>query len=66
MPGSVARTPGLVVRESADQFLVLTGAAVALYLWEVVTDAGTRLGGRPVGVDAVSAPIGLEEAESHA
>jgi heterotetrameric sarcosine oxidase gamma subunit len=66
MPGSVARTPGLVVREAADQFLVLTGAAMALYLWEVVADAGTRLGGRPVGADAVSAPIGLEEAETRA
>jgi glycine cleavage system aminomethyltransferase T len=66
MPGSVARSPGLGVREGADQFLVLTGAALALYLWEVVTDAGTRLGGRPVGADAVSAPIGLEEAETRA
>jgi glycine cleavage system aminomethyltransferase T len=66
MPGSVARTPGLVVREAADQFLVLTGAAVALYLWDVVADAGTRLGGRSVGADAVSAPIGLEEAETRA
>jgi glycine cleavage system aminomethyltransferase T len=66
MPGSVARTPGLVVRESADQFLVLTGAALALYLWEVVTDAGTRLGGRPVGADAIPATVGLEEAETRA
>ena len=54
------------MREAADQFLVLTGAAVAQYLWEVVADAGTRLGGRPVGADAVPAPIGLEEAETHA
>jgi sarcosine oxidase subunit gamma len=61
MPGSVARTPGLVVREGADQFLVLTGAAVALYLWEVVTDAGTRLGGRPVGADAMPAWTELAE-----
>jgi glycine cleavage system aminomethyltransferase T len=66
MPGSVARVPGLVVREAADQFLLLTGAAVALYLWEVVADAGTRLGGRPVGADALAAPIGLEEAETRA
>jgi heterotetrameric sarcosine oxidase gamma subunit len=66
MPGSVARTPGLVVREAADQFLVLTGAALALYLWEVVSDAGTRLGGRPVGANVVSDPIGLEEAETRA
>jgi glycine cleavage system aminomethyltransferase T len=66
MPGSVARTPGLVVREGAEQFLVLTGAALALYLWDVVSDAGTRLGGRPVGADAVLSPIGLEEAETRA
>jgi glycine cleavage system aminomethyltransferase T len=65
-PGSVARVPGLVVRETADQFLVLTGAAVALYVWEVVADAGTRLGGRPVGADAVPAAIGLEEAGTRA
>jgi heterotetrameric sarcosine oxidase gamma subunit len=66
MPGSVARTPGLVVRETADQFLVLTGAAVALYLWEVVSDAGARLGGRPVGVDVLPAPTALEEAATSA
>ena len=66
MPGSVARTPGLVVREGADQFLVLTGAAVALYLWEVVSDAGARLGGRPVGADVLPAGTELEEAGTHA
>jgi heterotetrameric sarcosine oxidase gamma subunit len=66
MPGSVARTPGLVVREAADQFLALTGSALALYLWEVVTDAGTRLGGRPVGIDVLPAPTALEEAEARA
>jgi sarcosine oxidase, subunit gamma len=66
MPGSVARTPGLVIREAADQFLVLTGAAVALYLWEVVSDAGTRLGGRPVGADVLPAPTELEEAGTSA
>ena len=66
MPGSVARTPGLVVREGADQFLVLTGAAVAVYLWEVVSAAGVSLGGRPVGADALSAPTELEPVETHA
>jgi heterotetrameric sarcosine oxidase gamma subunit len=66
LPGSVARTPGLVVREAADQFLLLTGAALAVYLWEVVTDAGKRLGGRPVGVDVLPAPTALEEVSTGA
>lgn len=66
MPGSVARTPGFVLREAADQFVVLTGAALAIYFWSVVSDAGRRLGGRPVGVDALSAPAELEEAGTHA
>jgi hypothetical protein len=29
------------------------GAALAEYLWTVVADAAARLGGRPVGVDAL-------------
>lgn len=62
LPGSVARTPGYVVREATDRYLLLAGAAVATYLWTVVSDAGRRLGGRPVGADAVSAPTDLEEA----
>jgi hypothetical protein len=55
-----------VVREGADQFLVMAGAAFAGYVWEVVSDAGARLGGRPVGADALSGPVGLEEAETRA
>lgn len=66
MPGSVARTPGVVVRMATDQYVLLTGAALAIYLWSVVSDAGGRLGGRPVGVDALSAPSELEEAGTHA
>jgi heterotetrameric sarcosine oxidase gamma subunit len=66
MPGSVARTPGVVVRMAADQYVLLTGAALAIYLWSVVRDAGGRLGGRPVGVDALSALSELEEAGTHA
>ena len=38
-PGSVARTPGFVLRESADSFLLLAGAAYADYLWRVVSHA---------------------------
>jgi heterotetrameric sarcosine oxidase gamma subunit len=52
-PGSVARTPGFVLRESDDRFLVLFGAAYGEYLWEVVLDAATYLGGRAVGVDVL-------------
>jgi heterotetrameric sarcosine oxidase gamma subunit len=52
-PGSVARTPGFVLREGEARFLLLFGAAYAAYLWDVVTDAATRLGGRPVGVDVL-------------
>jgi sarcosine oxidase gamma subunit len=42
-PGSVARTPGFVLREDADRFLVLFGAAYGEYLWDVVTDAAGAL-----------------------
>lgn len=52
-PGSVARTPGFVLREAEQRFLVLFGAAYGAYLWEVVIDAATRLGGRAVGLDAI-------------
>jgi sarcosine oxidase subunit gamma len=52
-PGSVARTPGLVVVEDADQLLLMVGAALAEYLWTVVIDAAARLAGGPVGIDVV-------------
>ena len=54
-PGSVARTPGFVLREADERFLVLFGAAYAPYLWEVVLDAATRLGGGAVGLEALDA-----------
>jgi heterotetrameric sarcosine oxidase gamma subunit len=54
-PGSVARTPGLVLREGDQRFLWIFGAAYGRYVWTVIGDAGTRLGGRPVGVDALPA-----------
>jgi heterotetrameric sarcosine oxidase gamma subunit len=52
-PGSIARTPGLLVRESDERFLFLFGWALGAYMWETVADAGTHLGAAPVGVDAL-------------
>jgi hypothetical protein len=49
----VARTPSFVLREAEERFLVLFGAAYGEYLWEVVLDAATHLGGRAVGVDVL-------------
>jgi glycine cleavage system aminomethyltransferase T len=52
-PGSVARTPGLVLRESEERYLLLAGSAYGEYLWTVVADAAGHLGGGPIGVDAL-------------
>ena len=52
-PGSVARTPGAVLREDEDRFLMLFGAALGQYVWTVVDDAARRLGGGPVSDDAL-------------
>jgi glycine cleavage system aminomethyltransferase T len=52
-PGSVARTPGLVIREDEDRYLLLAGSAFGEYLWTVVADAAGHLGGGPIGVDAL-------------
>jgi sarcosine oxidase subunit gamma len=49
-PGSVARVPGMVLRERGDRFLILFGAAHAEYLWTVVADAGAT----PVGEEALA------------
>jgi glycine cleavage system aminomethyltransferase T len=66
-PGSVARTPGFVLREAPARYLALIGAAVAGSVWEIVADAATHLGGRPVGVDALAAAAPVdEEVEAHA
>ena len=54
-PGSVARTPGYVLREDDDRFLMLFGWALGRYLWETVSDAAAGLGGRPVGLEALGA-----------
>jgi glycine cleavage system aminomethyltransferase T len=44
-PGSVARTPGYVLREDDDRFLMLFGWAVGEYMWTVVADAAQQFGG---------------------
>jgi heterotetrameric sarcosine oxidase gamma subunit len=54
-PGSIARTPGMVLREAEDRFLLLFGWALGAYLWETVSDAGAHLGASPVGADALAA-----------
>jgi glycine cleavage system aminomethyltransferase T len=52
-PVSVARIPGMILRERGDQFLHLFGAGYADYVWTVFTDAATQLGGRAVGSEAL-------------
>jgi glycine cleavage system aminomethyltransferase T len=52
-PGSVARTPGGILCEDEDRYLMLFGAALGQYVWTVVADAARNLGGGPVGVDAL-------------
>jgi heterotetrameric sarcosine oxidase gamma subunit len=52
-PGSVARTPGAILRESENRWLMLFGAALGQYVWTVVADAAQSLGGGPVGVDVL-------------
>jgi glycine cleavage system aminomethyltransferase T len=54
-PVSVARTPGMVLRQRGDQFLHLFGAGFAHYVWTVFVDAAHHLGGRAVGVTAIEA-----------
>ena len=44
-PGSIARTPGYVLREDDDRFLMLFGWALGEYMWTVVSDAAARFGG---------------------
>ena len=56
-PGSVARTPGYVLREDSERFLMLFGWALGEYMWTVVADAAESLGGGPVGVDALDREV---------
>lgn len=65
-PGSVARGPGVVLREGEDRFLMLFGWALSQYMWTVVSDAAGHLGGSPVGLDALET-VGIASQEaSHA
>jgi hypothetical protein len=48
-PGSVARTPGGILCEAEDRYVMLFGAALGQYVWTVVDDAARHLGGGPVG-----------------
>jgi hypothetical protein len=48
-PGSVARTPGGILCEAEDRYLMLFGAAFGQYMWTVVDDAARHLGGGPAG-----------------
>jgi glycine cleavage system aminomethyltransferase T len=52
-PGSVARTPGAVLRQSDERWLMLFGAALGQYMWTVVADAAASLGGGPIGIDVL-------------
>jgi glycine cleavage system aminomethyltransferase T len=52
-PGSVARTPGAVLRQSEERWLMLFGSALGQYMWTVVADAADSLGGGPIGVDVL-------------
>ena len=52
-PGSVARTPGGILCEAEERYLMLFGSALGQYVWTVVDDAARRLGGGPVGFDAL-------------
>ena len=56
-PGSLARTPGYVLREDDERFLMLFGWALGEYMWTVVADAAEALGGGPVGVDVLQREV---------
>jgi glycine cleavage system aminomethyltransferase T len=54
-PGSVARVPGMVLRERGERYVLMFGSAYAQYMWHQVTDAAEPLGGVMVGADALAA-----------
>ena len=55
-PGSVARTPGVLLREGPERFLMLFGWALGEYMWAVVADAADGTGAGPLGADALGEP----------
>ena len=59
-PVSVARTPGMVLRQGEDRFLHLFGAGYAHYVWTVFLDSAEHLGGRAVGVESLPAASRVE------
>jgi hypothetical protein len=65
-PGSVARTPGGILCEAEDRYLMLFGSALGQYVWTVVEDAARHLGGGPVGADALVRREAGDEATAEA
>jgi heterotetrameric sarcosine oxidase gamma subunit len=63
-PGSVARTPGAVLRQADQRWLMLFGAALSQYMWTVVADAAENLGGGPVAADALEPAAAAHEEEA--
>jgi heterotetrameric sarcosine oxidase gamma subunit len=64
-PGSVGRTPGAILREGEQRWLMLFGAALGQYMWTVVADAAESLGGGPVAADALE-PVAVARPEEAA
>jgi glycine cleavage system aminomethyltransferase T len=60
-PGSIARQPGILIREDTDRFLLLFGWGTGEYIWDVVSDAALSLGGAPVGLDSLPPLDGAAE-----
>jgi heterotetrameric sarcosine oxidase gamma subunit len=54
-PGSVARVPGMVLRQRGERYVLMFGSAYAQYMWTQVSDAAEPLGGLIVGTDALAA-----------
>jgi aminomethyltransferase len=63
-PGSVGRTPGAILREGEQRWLMIFGAALGQYMWTVVADAAESLGGGPVAADALEPVAAALEQEA--
>lgn len=59
-PVSVARAPGMVLRDGDESYLHLFGAGFAHYIWTVFVDAAESLGGCAVGAEALRAALAGE------